>query len=214
MIVLDFPESYQLLQKYHLPWVKTASFTSSQKASQFIKKIGFPVVLKVNAPQIIHRTEKQGVITGINNQADFLTAWQKLSPLFRETREAEMMVQKMEKGLELAAGMKRDSQFGPVIMFGLGGIFIEIFQDVSLRLAPFSRKVAEKMIKEIKAYPLLTGFRKRKPVDLEQLKSLLVNLSHLSLAHPEIQEIDFNPIIANGRRINIVDAKFLRKVNF
>jgi len=172
------------------------------------------VVLKVNAPQIIHRTEKQGVITGINNQADFLTAWQKLSPLLRETREAEMMVQKMEKGLELAAGMKRDSQFGPVIMFGLGGIFIEIFQDVSLRLAPFSRKVAGEMIKEIKAYPLLTGFRKKKPVDLEQLKSLLVNLSHLSLDHPEIQEIDFNPIIANGRRINIVDAKFLRKVNF
>lgn len=209
MIALSFTESSQLLQQYHFPWVKTGVFTSSRKANQFVKKIGFPVVLKVNDPQILHRTEKKGVMAGITNQPDFVIAWKKLAPFLQKSKEAGIIVQKMESGIELAAGMKRDSQFGSIIMFGLGGIFIEIFQDVSFRLAPFSKKVAREMIQEIKAYPLLTGFRKRKPVDLDQLESILVDISRLSLDHPEIQEIDFNPIIASGRRIKIVDAKFL-----
>ena len=209
MTILAFDEAQKLLQDYHLPETKTRIFTSCREAKRFAQCLGFPVVLKVYSPLVLHRTERGEVITSIDNQLAFDQAWQKLAPSLKGSAQAGLLVQKKEKGLELAAGMKRDPQFGPVIMFGLGGIFIEIFKDVSLRIAPFSQSTAWEMIKEIRAYPLLVGFRGRKPIEKKKLAGILVQLSRLSLDHPELKEIDFNPIMADGQRIKIVDVKFL-----
>ena len=208
MILLSFADTEKILKTYNLPLVTTKAVRTKREANQFIRKIGFPIVLKVYSPSLAHRTEKGAVFSKINNLQDFHRAWQKLSPWLKKSPKTKILIQPKKEGLELAMGMKRDAQFGPVIMFGLGGIFIEIFHDVSFRLAPFSRAVAKKMIKEIQAYPLLNGFRGREKVDIEILASVLVNLSKLSLEHPEIQEIDFNPVMAKGNQIFIVDAKF------
>jgi len=210
MKLLNFDEAQKLLQDYHLPETRTRIFTSCREAKQFAQHLGFPVVLKVYSPFVLHRTERGGVVAPINNQPAFLEAWQKLAPFLKESARAGLVVQKKEKGLELAAGMKKDPQFGPVIMFGLGGIFIEVFKDVSLRIAPFSQSTAREMIKEIKAYPVLAGFRGRKPIGEKKLAGVLVQISRLSLDHPELKEIDFNPIMADGQQIKIVDAKFLK----
>jgi len=209
MKLLNFDEAQKLLRDYHLPETKTRIFTSCREAKRFAQRLGFPVVLKVYSPFILHRTERGEVAASIDNQLALDQAWRKLVPSLKESAQAGLLVQKKEKGLELAAGMKRDPQFGPVIMFGLGGIFIEVFKDISLRIAPFSQSTAREMIKEIRAYPLLAGFRGRKPIGKKKLAVILVQLSRLSLDHPELKEIDFNPIMADGQRIKIVDAKFL-----
>ena len=214
MTILSFQETQKLLREYNFPWVETRALTTIGEANQFVREIGFPVVLKLYSTAVAHRTEQKAVIVNIRNQEVLQQAWQTLMPLLSQFPKSTLIMQPMEMGIELAAGMKRDKQFGPVIMFGLGGIFIEVFQDVSLRLAPFSRKVAKEMIKSLKGYPLLTGFRGAKVVNVKILESILVNLSRLSLEHPEIESIDFNPIMANGQRIYIVDAKFFKKVNF
>ncbi len=208
MTLLSFADTEKLLKTYHLPWARTKALRNKREANHFVQRIGFPIVLKVYTKSLAHRTEKKAVITKINDLQDFQKAWQQLSPWLKKSSEAKILIQPKKDGLELAVGMKRDSQFGPVIMFGLGGVFIEVFHDVSFRLAPFSKMVAKKMIEEIQAYPLLNGFRGREKVDIEALVSILVNLSKLSLDHPEIQEVDFNPIIAKGKHIFIVDAKF------
>ena len=208
MILLSFADTEKILQTYHLPFVTTKAVRTKREANQFIRKIGFPIVLKVYSPSLAHRTEKGAVFPNIYNSSDFRKAWGQLSPWLKKSLQAKILIQPKKEGLELAMGMKRDAQFGPVIMFGLGGIFIEIFHDVSFRLAPFSKAVAKKMIQEIQAYPLLNGFRGEEKVDIEALASILVNLSKLSLEHSEIQEIDFNPVMAKGKQIFIVDAKF------
>ena len=208
MTLLGFTDTEKILQTYNLPLVTTQAVRSKREANQFISKIGFPLVLKVYSRSLAHRTEKGAVFPNINNLRDFRQAWQQLSPWLKKSPAAKILIQPKKEGLELAMGMKRDAQFGPVVMFGLGGIFIEIFHDVSFRLAPFSKTVAKEMIEEIQAYPLLNGYRGQEKIDLNLLASILVNLAKLSLEHSEIQEIDFNPLIAQGKQISIVDAKF------
>lgn len=208
MTLLSFSDTQRLLETYHLPWIYTKALRNEREANRFVRKIGFPIVLKVYSSSLAHRTEKKAVVTHISNLADFHQAWDELSPWLKKSSETTILIQKEKKGLELAVGMKRDPQFGPVIMFGLGGVFIEVFHDVSFRIAPFSKQVARRMIKEIKAYSLLNGFRGATKIDINTLIGILVSLSKLSLDHSEIKEIDFNPIIAKGKEILIVDAKF------
>ena len=143
MTILSFQETQKLLREYNLPWVETKVLTTIEGANQFIKKIGFPVVLKLYSTAVAHRTEQKAVIVNISNKGSLQQAWQALTPLLNQFPESNLIIQPMETGIELAAGMKRDEQFGPVIMFGLGGIFIEVFQDISLRLRSEERRVGK-----------------------------------------------------------------------
>jgi len=209
MEILSFEETRRLLLKYKLPFCRTEIFNSKDKASAFAEKIGFPVVLKVHAQKIFHKSEIGGVKTNILNKEDFEKAWMEIDRNIRGKNIEGMLVQEMKSGSEIALGMKRDSQFGPVLLFGLGGIFIEIIKDVSLRVAPINREEALKMIKETKGAKILEGARGKKKVDLDNIAEMLVNLSNLSMKEEKIQSIDFNPVMVEGDKACIADFRII-----
>ncbi|MDD4531306.1 MAG: acetate--CoA ligase family protein [Candidatus Pacebacteria bacterium] len=209
MEILSFEETRRLLLKYKLPFCRTEIFNSKDKAVVFAEKIGFPVVLKVHAQKIFHKSEIGGVKTNIRNKEDFEKAWLEIEKNIRGKNIEGMLVQEMRSGSEIALGMKRDPQFGPVLLFGLGGIFIEIIKDVSLRVAPISREEALAMIKETKGAKVLEGARGRKKADLGIIADMLVNLSNLSIKEEKIQSIDFNPVMVEGDKACIADFRII-----
>jgi len=209
MEILSFEETKNLLIKYKLPFCKTEIFNSKEKALVFAKQIGFPVVLKIHAQKIFHKSEIGGVKVNIKNEEDFSSSWDEIEKNIEGKNIEGILVQEMVGGSEIAIGMKRDSQFGPVLMFGLGGIFIEIIKDVSLRIAPVDTTEAIKMIKEIKGFKILDGARGKKKVDLIKIAEILVNISNLSMKEEKIQSIDFNPVMVTDKQALIADFRLI-----
>lgn len=201
----NFDDTKKLLLKYEIPFAKTDLATSEREAVLLAEKIGYPVVLKVFGSQIFHRVDIGGVKTRISNQDELKEAFSFLSKI---NGADGVLIQEMGQGQEIFIGMKRDPQFGPVLMFGLGGIFVEVLKDISFRVCPVSEKEALSMIKEIKGYPILAGIRGEKGVNIENLVKILVRVSQLSLKEENIQEIDLNPILANEKEAKAVDFKF------
>jgi len=200
MKVLDFEKTKKLLLEYKIPFPKTELAMSKKQALFFAEKIGYPVVLKISLP-VLHKTEIKGVITGIKDKKEMEEA---LDHIGRK----EVLVQKMVAGREIMLGMKKDSQFGPVLMAGFGGIFVELFKDVSFRITPVDEKQGLEMLKELKSFPILKGFRGDKGANIKEIVRIIVNLSKLSLDE-NIKEIDFNPLIVNKKEAFIVDAKII-----
>lgn len=209
MEILSFEETRKILLKYKLPFCRTEIFNSKEKALLFAKQIGFPVVLKVHAQKIFHKSEIGGVKVNIKNDEEFSSSWDQIEKSIQGKNIEGILVQQMASGSEVAIGMKRDAQFGPVLMFGLGGIFIEIIKDVSLRIAPIDRNEAIEMIKEIKGFGILNGARGKKKVDLEKIAEMLVSLSNLSIKEEKIQSIDFNPIMVADKQALIADFRII-----
>jgi acyl-CoA synthetase (NDP forming) len=209
MQILSFEETKQLLTKYKIPVCRTEIFNSKEKALVFADKIGYPVVLKIHAQKIFHKSELGGVKTNIRNEEDFEKAWDEIINNIQGKNIEGVLVQEMIIGNEIAIGMKNDEQFGPVIMFGLGGIFIEIIKDVSFRVAPIGRKEAMQMIEEIKGYKILKGARGGKEVDIEKIVDMIVNLSKLSINEEKIKSIDFNPVIVNDKKALVADFRII-----
>lgn len=206
MEILNFEKTRILLKKYKIPFCRTEIFKSSVKALDFAKKIGFPVVLKIHSAEIFHKSEVGGVKAGIKNEEEFLKAWNELSQL----KNIEgILVQEMIQGVEMVIGIKRDEQFGPVLMFGLGGIFVEILKDVAFRVGILNRKQALEMIQEIKGYKLLQGYRNQEGVNLSQLADSLVKISRLANERKEIMAIDFNPVIGSKKSILVADFRIV-----
>ena len=206
MALLGFSETKKLFSKYKLPVLRTELFDSEKKALVFAKKIGFPVVLKIWSSSILHRTDVGGVKIGINNEKDFKNGFFEL----KKIKDVEgIIVQKMGYGEQLFLGMKRDEQFGPVITFGLGGIFVEVLKDVSFRVCPVYRIEAQKMIREIKGFPILKGLRGQDGINIDDLIDLILKMSKLSLKEKQIKEIDFNPAIADAKKILLADFKII-----
>lgn len=201
---VPFVETADLLERYQIPLIASSVFDSREKAWGFIQRLDGSVAMKIDAADVWHRTEQQGVFLDIRQRKDFDRAWDKLTS-GREIRG--VIVQEMFSGLELSLGVKNDSQFGPVVMFGLGGIMVELLEDVSFRIAPFDEDEAKEMIGEIRGYKLLTGFRGRPPVDQDELARILVRLGVLAAENPDIEEIDLNPVMAGDEKIQAVDAK-------
>jgi len=202
---MGFKKTQKLLKEYGIPFCKSHLVFSKKDALIFAEKIGYPVVLKIASPEVLHRTEVNGVKVDVRTGKELKQAWEKMLGAF----DAPFLVQKQVFGVELVIGMKRDEQFGPVIMFGLGGIFVEILDDVVFRVAPVSKKEALNMMGQIKGFKALTGFRGKKAVNFEKVVNMIVALSKLSLARDDIQEIDFNPVFADSKKAVVVDAKIL-----
>jgi len=199
-------ESKLVLAQYRIPVTKERLVNSQEEAVRAAQEIGYPVVLKGCSPDITHKTESGLLWKDIRNDEEVGQAYQDISTRMKDEKGA-VLVQEMVKGeRELALGLIRDPQFGPCVMFGLGGIFTEILKDVSFRLAPIEKQDALEMFKEIKAYRILEEVRGMPPVDQDRLAQMLVDLGHLGLEHEGVKEVDINPVIISGTQPLAVDA--------
>ena len=220
LLAMTALDAEKILKYYKIPVIKSYLTENKTEAVKIAKKIGYPIVIKTANPKIIHKTEKNEVRLNIGTEKELVKSYTELS-LRASRSEAEgnettlfYILQKMiEGGQEVIIGMKRDPQFGPLLMFGLGGIFTEVIKDVSFGLAPLNKQEAKEMIFKIKSSKILTSFRNQKPSDINSLIDILVKLSQLSLDFPEIKEIDLNPVkvFEKGKGNICVDAKILVK---
>lgn len=203
-LVLGELEGSEILKQYGFNTLPMDLATSASHASRIADQIGYPVVMKIVSPQILHKTDAKGVKIGLENAESVQSAFEEIMTSARKYKaDAKIngvLVQKMAPpGEEVILGMKRDPNFGPLLMFGLGGIYVELFKDVVFRIAPFGRNVARRMIKGIKGYPMLKGFRGRPLADIEAIEKMLVTLGHLAENHPEIKEMDINPLLVHSK---------------
>ncbi len=200
-------EAKQVLRAYDVPVVDEAVALTHDAAVTHAQHFGFPVVVKGHGFRLTHKTERGLVRTGIRNETNFLAALEAIDIAAGDDLEGYLIQPQIDGNREFVAGLFRDRQFGPVIMFGIGGILTEALQDVVLRIAPVSRAEALYALEEIKAQPLLGAFRGQKEADREAMLSVLEGLSRLAADFPEIREVDINPLIADASgRLTAVDA--------
>ena len=209
---LPEPEALRLLSAYNLPVIPHRLAPSPEEAARAARELGCPVAMKVVADGIIHKSDIGGVRLGIATPEEaagaFTAILNRVPPTgSRPTIQGVLVARMAAPGTEVIVGMVRDPQFGPAVMVGLGGIFVELYKDVAFRLPPLSLVEARSMLAELKAAPLLTGYRGQPHRDLDALATCACTVAHIAAEHPEIQEIDLNPVIAYERGCTIVDAK-------
>jgi len=205
----------EMLAAYQFEVPASRVAEDSDMAVELAEGIGYPVVMKIVSPEILHKSDVGGVRVGLKNPEEVHTAFLEIMAKVRKLMPQALIqgvsIQKMYEGnREVILGMARDPQFGPLIMFGLGGIYVEVLKDISFRIAPICREEAQAMITEIKSYPMLKGVRGQKPVDIKAIVDALLHLSQLAVDFPEILEADVNPLIMkeSGQGAVAVDARF------
>jgi acetate---CoA ligase (ADP-forming) subunit beta len=215
---LFIPETYakEIMAHLGMPIPKQAIASTPDEAVILAKSIGFPIVLKVHSHDIIHKSDVEGVLVGLHSPDDvrdgFTTIVHNVVANCPSVKNVQVSVQRMvEQGTEIIIGMKRDEVFGPTILFGLGGVWVEILKDVSFRVSPLTPKDVDDMITEIKGYRLLGDYRGNKPRDLHSVKEIILQIERLAIEFPEIAEIDLNPVFLyeNGKGAIIADARII-----
>lgn len=200
---MDFP----LLSKYGMPCVPYAFAKNAKQAQAAAEKIGYPVALKLSSAKALHKTEKGAVILNICDEKGLLSSVQRLLSI---DSSGMLLVQKMVKPkFELIIGGKIDAQFGPIVLVGSGGIYVEVFKDKSLRACPVSMEDALEMIRELKAYPVLAGARGGKVADENELARIIVSASKLMMDE-KVSELDINPLVWDGVHFLAADARVIR----
>jgi acetate---CoA ligase (ADP-forming) subunit beta len=212
--ILTEIEAKQILQEAGIPCSITKLATTKAQAVSLSNEFGYPVVLKVSSVDVTHKSDAGGVKVNLKNQTEVESAFDDIYRSVKEKYpEADIegiAVQAMaKKGIETIIGMTEDSNFGPVIMFGLGGIFVEVMKDVAFRIVPFEKQDATEMINEIKGKKLLEGYRGADPVDIPCLEDMLLKLSVFIDRTPGIEEIDMNPVFAYKDGALVVDARII-----
>jgi acetyl-CoA synthetase (ADP-forming) len=207
-------EAKKICMEYSIPVTKFELAKNETEAVKDADKIGYPVVLKIVSPDIIHKSDIGGVVVNLKDEKDVQNAYnQILENVKKHNAEAKiigMLVQEMAPpSTEVIVGAIKDPQFGPSVMFGLGGIFVEVLKDVTFRVAPITRDEACEMISEVKAYPLLKGYRNTPPVDIGAIAEILLNTSKLVTDYQEIKELDLNPILVYEKGAKTVDARMI-----
>jgi len=207
-------ESKDLLKEAGIPVVEAKLARTKTQAVSLSREIGFPVVLKIVSPDVIHKSDSGGVKLGLDSATQVGKAYSEIIASVKrhhpDARIHGVSVQKMAKpGVEVIIGMTKDAQFGPVLMFGLGGILVEVLKDVAFRIVPLTRRDAREMIREIKGYPLLQGYRGQESADVAFLEELLLRVSSFIEKNPEIKELDLNPIFAYMNGAVAVDARVI-----
>jgi acyl-CoA synthetase (NDP forming) len=199
-------ESKIVLASYQIPVTREIIVEARSGLIPAAHEIGYPVVMKGCSPELSHKTEKGLVHIDVRNDTEALNAFNDIVSGMNGNMGA-VLVQEMVKGKrELVVGLIRDPQFGPCVMFGLGGIFTEILRDVSFRLAPLEKRDASEMMSEIKAHKILDAVRGMEPVDRDILSEMLINVGNIGLTNDAIKEIDINPVIISGSRPIAADA--------
>ncbi|MCD6479948.1 acetate--CoA ligase family protein [Candidatus Bathyarchaeota archaeon] len=208
------PEAKRLCALYGLPVTRFEVAKSEDEAVEAARRIGFPIVLKVISPQVLHKSDVGGVILNLRDEEGVREAYRRIHENVKAKVPGAVIegiiVQEMApSSTEVIVGAIKDPTFGPTIMFGLGGIFVEILRDVSFRLVPIERVDAEEMIGEIKAYKILEGARGMPKADKEALIEILLKTSEMLMDIPEIKELDLNPIMVYEKGAKIVDARVI-----
>lgn len=208
--ILTEHETKKLLAKYGIPVTKESIATSADEALAIALQIGTPVAMKISSPDIPHKSDVGGVVLNVEREYVRTTYNKIISRIKKEVPDAKIegiLVQQMAPaGHETIVGLKKDAQFGHALMFGLGGIFVEVYKDVSFRVTPIDKSDALDMISEIKGYPILKGIRGRKPADIEAIAGVLVSVSEMA-EKEGIVELDINPLVVSESGAIAVDAR-------
>ena len=207
-------ETRPILQSLGIPIAPGGLAADAQQAAQLADQIGYPVVMKIVSQQILHKSDAGGVLLNLQSPADVAQAFEQLTGKIKASHPAAViqgvLVEKMApKGIEVILGMRRDPTFGPLMMFGLGGVFVELFSDVAFALAPLNRAQARHMIEKTKAARLLHGLRGAPPADLDAVVDCLVQLSHFALQAPRVAEFEINPLLVypRGQGVLAIDSR-------
>ncbi|MHB8138520.1 MAG: acetate--CoA ligase family protein [Smithellaceae bacterium] len=203
------PDAQKIFSLYGFKTPKYDVATTGDQAVTIARKIGYPVVAKIVSPAIIHKSDVKGVVVGIKDDETLTRTLERLSKL---DGFVGMLIAEMVKGLELIVGAKNDVQFGPMILVGMGGVGVEIYKDVSLRMAPLQTRDADNMINELAARKLLTGYRGADPINMDALKKTIVNFSRLMMDLKDIVEsVDLNPVMCTAKTCTVVDSRIMLK---
>jgi acyl-CoA synthetase (NDP forming) len=207
-------EAKTICAEYGIPVTKFNLAKNEKEAATQADQIGYPVVLKIVSPNIIHKSDAGGVIVNLKTPEEVINAFKKILENAKkykpDAKIVGVLVQEMApQSTEVIVGAIKDPQFGQTVMFGLGGIFVELLKDVSFRVAPLTAEDAKEMITQLKAYPLLNGYRNTPPVDIDKLVAILCNTSRLVMDNPEIKELDLNPVMAYPKGAKTVDARII-----
>jgi len=207
-------EAKQMLEAAGVPVSPARLATTRDAAVAAASDLGFPIVLKIVSPQITHKSDVGGVALGLTSAEDVAQAFDRVTASAKQHVPSATVegvaVQRMERqATEVIVGVTKDPQFGPVLMFGLGGVLVEVLKDVAFRIIPINERDARQMIHEIKGYPLLEGYRGSEAADIGKLQELLLKVSSFIEAHPEVAELDLNPVFAYKDGAIAVDARIV-----
>ncbi|MDZ4182037.1 MAG: acetate--CoA ligase family protein, partial [Candidatus Cloacimonadaceae bacterium] len=212
--ILSEEMSKSLLESYGIPTSRPRPASSPSEAMRIANEIGYPVVLKILSPDITHKTDVGGVILDLNSDAAVSEAFDRIvgnaARLMPDAKVEGVTVQpmiKLEDGIEMILGIKRDPVFGTVLMAGMGGIYAELFKDRALELPPLNENLARRMLKSLQIYPLLAGYRGKAPIDIDKLVEILIRLSYLAADYPEISELDINPLLVSPQGMIALDCR-------
>jgi len=212
--ILSEVEAKQILEEAGIKTAAARLAATREEAVQVAQELGFPVVLKVVSPQITHKSDVGGVKLNLGSPEEVGAAFDEIMASAKRAEPKATIegvsVQRMARpGVEVIIGMTKDSQFGPVLMFGLGGVLVEVLKDVAFRVVPLTPRDARQMVRDIKGFPILEGYRGQEPADLEALERILLQLSAFAEEHPEVEEMDLNPIFAYKDDAVAVDARIV-----
>lgn len=207
-------EAKEICIAYGIPTPAFRVAHTPSEAMSLAEQVSFPVVLKVISEDILHKTEVGGVILSLNSEDQVKDAYEQLLSNVRGYKENSridgVLVQHMApRGVEVIVGGLRDNQFGPTVLFGLGGIFVEVLKDASFRVAPMTNLDTRQMIREIRSYPILEGVRGQPPSDEGAITDIIQATSRMLLDNPKIQQIDLNPVMVYGKGATVVDARIV-----
>jgi len=205
-------EALALVKLFGVDVPEYALVKTAEEAVEVSKEIGFPLALKIASQDVLHKSDIGGVVINLKNVEEVERNYNKvldnLKRIVPDARIGGVLIQKqLPEATHLIVGGVYDEQFGPTVMFGLGGVFVELFKDVSFRIAPVTETEAMEMVKEIKAYPVLSGYRGSKKLDIEQVTKTIVNISELITNISIIQEVELNPLFAYEKSVIAVDAR-------
>ncbi|MBD3397884.1 acetyl-CoA synthetase [Candidatus Micrarchaeota archaeon] len=201
---------FEMLGKYKIKPLPYGIAKTEEDALEIAKKIGYPVALKIVSPEITHKTDVGGVKVRIKDEKRLKHAYEDIMEGAKKHKITGVLVQKMaRRGVELIIGGKKDPQFGHLVILGMGGVYVEIFRDVTARICPINKQDVKDMINELESHPLITGIRGMKPIKLGALYSLMVKTSKM-IVNEDMEELDLNPVIFDEKGYDIVDVRYAK----
>ncbi len=208
------PEGIVLIEEYGIPYPEHGLAESAEEAVSIADRVGYPVVLKVVSPDVIHKSDAGGVALGLDSAAAVRDAYDRIiAAVARSVPAADvrgmLVCREAGAGTEVIVGGTQDEMFGPTLMFGLGGVFAEVLRDVSFRVVPVSRFDAEQLVREVRGFPLLAGARGEPPRDVAALVDLLLAVSRMMTEHPGVIELDLNPVRVYTRGLLALDVRLI-----